>query len=112
MEDMKKNRAERIARTAFWIGVCIVPGWILLVWFTNWFPNWDSLPVWMFAPLIASLAGLVLGVIGLVLSIRKQSRTRKGIVLSSIGIGFCQLSLCVAALLRIAIYGLGHPWRM
>ena len=108
MEDMKKNRAERISRAAFWIGVCIVPGWILLVWFTNWFPNWDSLPVWMFAPLIASLAGLVLGVIGLVLSIRKQSRTVKGIVFSAIGVGLCMLSLCAAALFWHLAFAMGE----
>ena len=104
MEDMKKNRAERIARTAFWIGVCVLPIWPLM-----FYMEFIELS---FAVTVVSLVGLVLGVIGLVLSIRKQSRTRKGIVLSSIGIGFCQLSLCVAALLRIAIYGLGHPWRM
>ena len=108
MENVKKNRAERIARTAFWIGVCIVPGWILLVWFTNWFPNWDSLPVWMFAPLIASLAGLVLGVIGLIWSIRKQSRTVKGIVLSAIGVGLCLLSLCATALFWHLVFAMGE----
>lgn len=108
MDQIKTKRAERISLASLLIGVCIVPGWIMLVWFTNWFPNWDSLPVWMFAPLIASLAGLVLGVIGLIWSIRKQSRTVKGIVLSAIGVGLCLLSLCATALFWHLVFAMGE----
>ena len=78
MEADKQQRALGFAVASFIIGICTVPLWILLMSLSE--------ALWVYIAPIVALAGLVLGVIGLVMSIRRETRSVKGIVFASIGI--------------------------
>ena len=97
MEGIKQQRTLGFSLASFIIGICFVPLWLLLMLLPEVF--------WVYVPPIVALAGFVLGVIGLVLSIRKETRSVKGIVFASIGI---VLSILAAAasfyLLHILTY--------
>ena len=77
MQVFKQQRALNFAVISFFIGICAVPLWFLFILLAE--------TLWVYVPLIAALAGFVLGVIGLVLSIRKETRSVKGIAFASIG---------------------------
>lgn len=68
MEVIKQKQALGFSLVSFIIGICFVPLWLLL-----------SLTevLWVCVPPIVALAGFVLGVIGLILSIRKETRSKK-----------------------------------
>ena len=78
MEVIKQRRALGFSVAAFIIGICFVPIWLLLMSLSE--------ALWVYIPPIVALAGFVLGVIGLVMSIRRETRSVKGIVFASIGI--------------------------
>jgi hypothetical protein len=101
--DDKIKRAERISLASMLIGVCTAPVWILLVVLNGVLEIPYILTIQKLLPLAASLAGIVLGIVGLIQSIRKRSRSKKGIVFSVIGIILNLLTLCATVLFRLLI---------
>ncbi len=102
--DNMTRRAECISLASLLIGVCTVPVWILLLLLNSAREIPHILPIMMILPLVASLAGIVLGIVGLVQSIRKPSRTKKGIVFSVIGTVLSILTLCATAYFWLIVY--------
>ena len=89
MKFFKQKRALGFSRASLIIGICIIPAWFLSLAAAYWSEGTGTDLLWgiffVGMPLVA-LAGLILGVIGLIGSIRKESHSTKGIVLASIGI--------------------------
>ena len=97
MQVFKQQRALNFAVISFFIGICAVPLWFLFILLAE--------TLWVYVPLIAALAGFVLGVIGLVLSIRKETRSVNGIVFASIGMVLnCFSAAAAVRLLRMLTY--------
>ena len=89
MKFFKQQRALGFARASLIIGICIVPAWFLSLAISYWGERMGADRLWgilFFGMPLAALTGLVLGVIGLIGSIRKESHSTKGIVFASIGI--------------------------
>lgn len=89
MQFFKQQRALGFARASLIIGICIVPAWFLSLAISYWGERMGADLLWgilFFGMPLAALTGLVLGVIGLIGSIRKESHSTKGIVFASIGI--------------------------
>lgn len=78
MQFAKQQRALNVSLVSFFIGIFILPLWSYLLFISK--------TLLIYAPPIITLVGFVLGVIGLVMSIRWETRTVKGIVFASIGI--------------------------
>ena len=104
MDQIKTKRAERISLASLLIGACTAPVWILLLLLNSKQEIPYILAIMLLLPLIASVAGIVLGIVGLVQSIRKPSRTKKGIVFSAIGIVLSSLTLCATAYFWLIVY--------
>lgn len=106
----QQKRAERMGLISLIIGICIIPVWLLAILISSYADGFSMLLVIavMYAPVLVALAGLVLGVVGLAKSARTASRTKKGVVLSSIGVVLNLLALCAAACFCIYMYALGE----
>ena len=83
MKFFKQQRALGFSIASLIIGICFIPAWLLVLKLANDVGVWYLL---FFGIPLAALAGLILGVIGLIGSIRKETRSKKGMVLASIGI--------------------------
>ena len=94
MQFFKQQRALGFARASLIIGICIIPAYLPVAFCGAMFQLY-ALRWVLYAFPIAAITGLVLGVIGLTGSIRKESRSTKGIVLATIGIA---LTLAEAAI--------------
>ena len=104
METVGK-RKEGFSLASLLIGACTAPvWWVLVLLFNHAIPNAEPLPLLMIFPLIASLTGIVLGIIGLVKSLRETPRVKGGIVCSVIGIVLSVLTLIATALFWLLIY--------
>ena len=86
MEHLKRKRAERFALLSFLIGIAAAAAWIPLLWLASDTASAFVHAVFLIGMPILSLVGLVLGVIGLVKSVRAETRSTKGIVFALIGI--------------------------
>ena len=104
----KKKHAERLSLASLLIGGCIIPVWFLLLWALS-YTNIDMKLVFLVLPVVVTLIGMVLGVIGLLKSMHRESHTTKGIVLSSLGILLNVLVLCAAMLIWIVVDAVSQP---
>lgn len=102
--DDKTKRAERISLASLLIGVCTAPVWIALLCLNSVQEIPYILAIMMLLPLVASLAGIVLGIIGLVKSLRVQPHTRKRIIFSVIGMVLSALMLCATAYFWLIVW--------
>ena len=108
MQFFKQRRALGFSRASLMIGICIIPAWFLSLAVAYWSEGTGTDLLWgiffVGMPLVA-LAGLILGVIGLIGSIRKESHSTKGIVLASIGIAltFAEAVFTVLLLLFVTV---------
>ena len=105
--DLQKS-AERWSLASLLIALGTIPFGIGLAWILS-YANFNATLPFFLTLLIASLAGFVLGVIGLLKSMRKQSHTTKGIVLSSIGILLNVLVVCGTLLLWMVADAVSQP---
>ena len=103
-----QKSAERWSLASLLIGIGIIPVSFGLAWILS-FTSFDSSLLFFIVMLAASLAGFVIGVIGLLKSMRKQSHTTKGIVLSSIGILLNVLILCGTLLIWMIADAVSQP---
>ena len=104
MESVGK-RTEGFSLASLLIGVCTAPvWWLLALFFAHTTANTDPLPLMMLLPFVAALAGIVLGIIGLVKSLKETPRVRSGIVCSVIGIALSALTLIATMLFWLLIY--------
>lgn len=89
MEAIKQRRALGFSLASLMIGICIIPTWFLSLATAYWREGTGANLLWgifFFGMPLIALTGLVLGVIGLIGSIRKESHSTKGIALATIGI--------------------------
>ena len=104
MKFFQQQRALGFARASLIIGICIllsyVPAFYLFAWALA--IQLHVLPwILLIGFPLAALAGLVLGVIGLIGSIRKASHSTKGIVFASIGIALGAAEAVFTALILL-----------
>jgi len=102
MQFFKQQRALGFALASLIIGICFIPAWFFSLAAAYWSEGAGTDLLWgiFFVGMpLAALAGLVLGVIGLIGSIRKESRTPKAIVFASIGIALTILETAFTALI-------------
>jgi hypothetical protein len=102
--DSDRKRAEHISLEAMLIGVCTAPVWVALLCLNSVQEIPHILAIMMLLPLVASLAGIVLGIVGLVKSLRVQPHTRKGIIFSVIGMVLSLLTLCATAYFWLIVW--------
>lgn len=104
MKFFKQQRALGFSIASLIIGICNLP---TSLWFyTRDIFNMDGKPEILFLGiLLVALAGLIFGVIGLIGSIRKETRSKKGIVFASIGIVLSIVVLFLTATVAIYLRG-------
>ncbi|MBQ5991313.1 MAG: hypothetical protein IJL62_02060 [Clostridia bacterium] len=102
--DSKTKRAEHISLAAMLIGICTALVWIALLWLNSVQEIPYVLAIMMLLPLVASIAGIVLGIVGLVKSLRVRPRTGKGIAFAVIGIVLSLLTLCATAYFWLIVW--------
>ena len=103
MKFFKQQRALGFARASLIIGICNLP---TSLWFyTRDIFNMDGkFEILFLGILLAALAGLILGVIGLIGSIRKETRSKKGMVLASIGIVLNMVLTLVSTIIGLYLH--------
>ena len=103
-----QRSAKRWSLASLLIALGTIPFGIGVAWILS-YSSFDSSLFFFITMLAVSLAGFVIGVIGLLKSIRKQSHTTKGIVLSSIGILLNVLILCGTLLVSMIVDAVSQP---
>lgn len=108
MNDLKQKRAECLSLISMIIGIAAALLWIPLLWLLSDAASDFVQAIFLFGMPVLSIAGLTLGVIGLVMSARKETRSRRGVVFAVIGIVLNLLVLAVSAWLLL-LYLFVHP---
>ena len=108
MNDLKRIRAERISLISMIIGIAAALLWIPLLWLASDMASDFVQAIFVYGYPALSVAGLTLGVIGLVLSARKEMRSTKGVVFAVIGIVLNLLALAASGWLLL-LYLFVHP---
>ena len=108
MNDLKCIRAERISLISMIVGIVAVLLWIPLLWLISDMASDFVQAIFVYGYPVLSIAGLTLGVIGLVMSVRKETRSRKGVVFAVIGIVLNLLALAASGWLLL-MFLFVHP---
>ena len=104
----KQRSAKRMSLISMIIGIAAAILWIPLLWLASDLASDFVQAIFVYGYPVLSIAGLTLGVIGLVLSARKETRSMKGVVFAVIGIVLNLLVLAVSAWLLL-LYLFVHP---
>ena len=108
MNDLKRIRAERISLISMIVGIAAASLWIPLLWLVSDMASDFVQAIFVYGYPVLSIAGLTLGVIGLVMSVRKETRSRKGVVFAVIGIVLNLLALAASGWLLL-MFLFVHP---
>ena len=108
MNDLKRIRAERISLISMIIGIAAAVLWIPLLWLISDMASDFVQAIFLFGYPALSIAGLTLGVIGLVMSARKETRSRRCVVFAVIGIVLNLLALAASGWLLL-MFLFVHP---
>ena len=108
MNDLKRVRAERISLISMIVGIAAAVLWIPLLWLVSDMASDFVQAIFVYGYPVLSIAGLTLGVIGLVMSARKETRNTKGVVFAVIGIVLNLLALAASGWLLL-LYLFVHP---
>ena len=108
MNDLKRIRAERISLISMIVGIAAAILWIPLLWLVSDMASDFVQAIFVYGYPVLSIAGLTLGVIGLVMSVRKETRSRKGVVFAVIGIVLNLLALAASGWLLL-MFLFVHP---
>ena len=108
MNDLKRIRAERISLISMIVGIAAAVLWIPLLWLLSDAASDFMQAIFLFGYPALSIAGLTLGVIGLVMSARKETRSRRCVVFAVIGIVLNLLALAVSGWLLL-MFLFVHP---
>lgn len=108
MNDLKRIRAERISLISMTVGIAAALLWIPLLWLASDLASDFMQAIFVYGYPALSIAGLTLGVIGLVMSVRAEPHSKKGVVFAVIGIVLCLLALAASAWLLL-LYLFVHP---
>lgn len=108
MNDLKRIRAERISLISMIIGIAAALLWIPLLWLISDMASDFVQAIFVYGYPVLSIAGLTLGVIGLVMSVRSEPRSTKGVVFAVIGIVLNLLALAASGWLLL-LYLFVHP---
>lgn len=106
--ELKCIRAERISLISMIVGIAAATLWNPLLWLVSDLASDFLQAIFVYGYPVLSIAGLTLGVIGLVLSARRETRNRKGVVFAVIGMVLCLLALAASAWLLL-LYLFVHP---
>ena len=108
MNDLKRIRAERISLISMIIGIAAALLWIPLLWLISDIPSDFMRVIFVYGFPVLTITGITLGVIGLVMSARKATRSRRGVLFAVIGIVLNLLALAVSGWLLL-LYLFVHP---
>lgn len=104
----KQRSAKRMSLISMIIGIAAATLWNPLLWLVSDLTSDFVQAIFVYGYPVLSIAGLTLGVIGLVLSARKETRSKKGVVFAVIGMVLCLLALAASAWLLL-LYLFVHP---
>ena len=108
MNELKRIRAERVSLISMIVGIAAALLWIPLLWLVSDMASDFVQAIFLFGYPALSIAGLTLGVIGLVMSARKETRSRKGVAFAVIGIVLNLLALAASGWLLL-MFLFVHP---
>ncbi|MBQ6234852.1 MAG: hypothetical protein IJK54_02970 [Clostridia bacterium] len=108
MNDLKRIRAERISLISMIVGIAAALSWIPLLWFASDLASDFVQAIFVYGYPVLSIAGLTLGIIGLIKSARLNPRSTKGVVFAVIGIVLCLLALAASGWLLL-MFLFVHP---
>ena len=97
MKRSEQTRALRFGLVSLLVGIALIPLWVLLLWLAADTDSGIVKALFLYGLPAVSAAGLALGVIGLIGSVRKTTRNKKGIAFAAIGIALnlAAAELCV-----------------
>lgn len=108
MNDLKRIRAERLSLISMIVGIAAALLWIPLLWLASDLTSDFMQAIFVYGYPAFSIAGLTLGIIGLIKSARLNPRSTKGVVFAVIGIVLCLLALAASGWLLL-MFLFVHP---